>query len=149
MLRASPERDDARKHTDRRDGDVPRADAEPGGSLRIVSVTSTAFQFMSGSPIPMNTMFVTLIGGSSRRISRTCPAISNASRLRLKPIAPVAQNAHCSAQPACDEMHSVTRSPSGIATVSIASPSCRRKRNFSVPSADFCRAATVETRQLE
>ena len=39
-------------------------------------------------------------------------------------------------------MQSVSRSPSGIATVSIASPSESRKRNFSVPSLDFCRAAT-------
>src|SRR5260221_633005 len=47
--------------------------------------------------------------------------------------------AHRSAQPACDEMQSVTRLPSGIATVSIASPSLRRKRNFCVPSTDFWR----------
>jgi hypothetical protein len=56
---------------------------------------------------------------------------------------PVEQNEHCSAHPACDEMHSVRRFPSGIATVSIASPSARRNRNFSVPSADRCRAATA------
>ena len=91
--------------------------------------------------MPMNTTFVTGMGGSSRRISRTWPAISCTARLREKPIAPVAQNAHCSAHPACEEMQSVTRLPSGIATVSMASPSARRKRNFSVPSADFCRAA--------
>ena len=30
-----------------------------------------------------------------------------------------------------------------MATVSIASPSCSRKRNFSVPSVDTCRAATA------
>ena len=29
------------------------------GSFRIVSAASTAFQFMSGSPMPMNTTFVT------------------------------------------------------------------------------------------
>ena len=30
LLRAFAERDDARQHAHRRDGDVPRADAEPG-----------------------------------------------------------------------------------------------------------------------
>ncbi len=89
----------------------------------------------------MKTTLVMSIGGSSRRISRTWPAISDAVRLRVNPIAPVAQNAHCNAQPACDEMHNVIRSPSGIATLSIASLSDRRNRNFSVPSTDFWRAA--------
>ena len=86
--------------------------------------------------MPMNTMLVGLIGGSSSASSRTWPAISNGSRLREKPIAPVAQNAHCSAHPACDEMHNVSRFPSGMATVSIAWPSARRKRNLRVPSTD-------------
>jgi hypothetical protein len=104
----------------------------------MVSAGDTAFQFMSGSPIPMNTMFVTATGSSSRRISRAWPAISNGSRFREKPIAPVAQNAQRSAHPACDEMQSVTRFPSGIATASIASPSASRKRNFRVPSVDSC-----------
>ena len=67
----------------------------------------------------------------------------------MNPIAPVAQNAHCSAQPACDEMHSVIRSPSGMATVSIASPSRRRNRNFSVPSFDRCRAAISSRGKVE
>ena len=98
---------------------------------------------MSGSPIPMKTTLVTCLGGVNRRISRTCPAISNISRLRVKPIAPVAQKAHCSAQPACEEMQSVRREPSGIATVSMNSPSSRRNRNFSVPSLEVCLAASV------
>ena len=61
----------------------------------------------------------------------------------MKPIAPVAQKAHCNAQPACDEMHSVRREPSGMATVSMNSPSSSRNRNFSVPSLEVCRIASV------
>ena len=52
---------------------------------------------------------------------------------------PVAQKAHWSAHPACDEMQSVSRPPSGIATVSISCPSGSSKRNFSVPSDDVWR----------
>ena len=43
----------------------------PAGEFSTVKVGSTAFQFMSGSPIPMKTMFVTGFGGVSKRISRT------------------------------------------------------------------------------
>jgi len=57
--------------------------------------------------------------------------------LRLNPIAPVAQKLHCRAHPAWDEMHSVSLVPSGIATVSIDSPSASWKRNFSVVAAAF------------
>ena len=56
----------------------------PNGSLRSVSAGSTARQFMSGSPIPMKTTFVIASGGSSSRISRTCPAISNDVEVALK-----------------------------------------------------------------
>ena len=61
----------------------------------------------------------------------------------MNPIAPVAQKAHWSAHPACDEMQSVSRDPSGIETVSMNSPSSRRKRNFSVPSFDVWRMASA------
>ncbi len=44
---------------------------KPLGSLRTVSTCSTAFQFISGSPIPINTMFVARTGGSSNASSRT------------------------------------------------------------------------------
>ena len=102
----------------------------PVGELRMVRTGSTAFQFIMGSPIPMNTMLVMPMGGSSRRISRTCAAISHVARLRENPMRPVAQNAHLSAQPACEEMHSVTRLPSGMATLSIASPSGEAKQEL-------------------
>ena len=148
LLRALAERDDAGKHADGRDGDVPRADPEP---LRAVEDRERrvdgAASSSCGSPIPMKTTFVTAIGGSSSAISRTCAAISHAARLRWKPMRPVAQKAHWSAQPACDEMQSVSRPPSGMATVSISCPSGRRKRNFSVPSDEVCRA-TISRRGI-
>src|SRR6202163_2000176 len=40
-------------------------------------------------------------------------------------------------------MQRVSRDPSGIATVSMNSPSSSRKRNFSVPSLDVCRVARL------
>ena len=59
--------------------------------------------------MPMNTTFVIGVGSSSRAASTTCPRISADDKLRLKPWWPVAQNAQSSAQPACEEMHSVPR----------------------------------------
>jgi len=82
----------------------------------------------------MNTTLVGACAASRRMISRTCPAISAADRLRRQPIAPVAQNTHPSAHPTWDEMHNVRRLPSGMSTDSTASPSARVHRNFSVPS---------------
>ena len=84
---------------------------------------------------------VSCIGYAEHRLGNDETAISCTSRLRENPIAPVAQNAHCSAHPACDEMQSVIRLPSGMATVSIASLSRSLNRNFSVPSFEVCRAA--------
>ena len=54
----------------------------PLGSLRIVSTTVTAFQFIMGSPMPMKTMFVGVTGSGRSASSRTCPAISDGSRFR-------------------------------------------------------------------
>ena len=89
---------------------MARADAE---SARIVEQRerrrSTAFQFMSGSPIPMNTMFVTSIGSSSRRISRTWPAISNGVEVAREAHRAGRAEGARSAHPACDEMQSVMR----------------------------------------
>ena len=109
LLRPLAQRHDAGQHADGGDGDVPRPDAEAVGSLRMVSVGLTAGQFMSGSPMPMKTMFVGRSGGSSSASSRTWPAISDGARLREKPMSPVAQKEHCSAHPACDEMQNVSR----------------------------------------
>ena len=48
------------------------------------------------------------------------PMISPVDKFRLKPCLPVEQNAQSSAQPACDEVHSVPRSSSGMNTASTA-----------------------------
>ena len=55
---------------------------------------------------------------------------------RRNPDAPVAQNAQDRAHPTCVETQSVLRASSGISTLSTASPSSSRNRNFSVPSCD-------------
>ena len=49
-----------------------------------------------------------------RLACHSCPMISAVVRLRLKPCLPVEQNAQSSAHPACEEMHSVPRSSSGM-----------------------------------
>ena len=57
---------------------------------------------------------VTPSASSVRFACHNWPTISPVVRLRLKPCLPVEQNAQSSAQPACDEMHSVPRSSSGM-----------------------------------
>ena len=57
---------------------------------------------------------VTPSATSARLACQSWPTISATVRLRLNPCLPVEQNAQSSAQPACDEMHSVPRSSSGI-----------------------------------
>ena len=111
---------------------------KPSAAFRIVSEASTDGQLSSGSPMPMNTTLVGRSAGSRRTISRTWPAISNGERLRRKPIRPVAQNEHRSAQPPWLEMQRVRRVPDGMRTDSIASPSARRQRNLRVPSEESC-----------
>ncbi len=112
----------------------------------MVSAVSTASQLSSGSPMPMNTTLVGASAGSSRITSRTWAAISVAVRLRRNPIRPVAQNTQPNAHPTCDEMHSVRRLPSGISTDSMASPSPRSHRYFSVPSLESCRVPSASRR---
>ena len=80
------------------------------------SAPKTCRWFAKGSPIPMNTTFVSRWGvvsgrlAASRRAHTAWAAISPAVRLFCSPIWPVAQNVHPIAQPACDEMQTVTRS---------------------------------------
>ena len=71
---------------------------------------------------------------------QSCPMISAAVRLRLKPCRPVEQNVHSSAQPTCDEMHSVPRSASGINTVSTPLPVPTSSSHLRVPSRLSCAA---------
>ena len=118
---------------------------KPSRSFKIVSAVLTEPQLCNGSPMPMNT---TLLGRifSSKIISRTCAVISQGSKLRPNPMAPVAQNTHANAHPTWDEMHRVRRSPSGITTDSIRAPSISFQRNFTVPSFETCRDTTTGLR---
>ena len=73
LLLSRGQRLDPRQPADSRHRDVPgRADLEALGIIENrLSVLSTDSQFMSGSPIPMNTMFVANSGGFSIASSRT------------------------------------------------------------------------------
>ena len=64
--------------------------------------------------------------------------ISPVLRLRLKPWWPVEQKRQPTAQPACEETHSVPRSSSGMKTASTALPSPTSNSHLMVPSADIC-----------
>lgn len=68
--------------------------------------------------------------------SHSWPMISPAVRLRLKPCLPVEQKAQSSAQPACEEMHSVPRLVSGMNTVSTALALPTSSSHLRVPSLD-------------
>ena len=110
------------------------------------SAVTTLSKFASGSPIPIITTFVIgarpcatqgalLPSASSVRLAcQSWPMISAAVRLRLKPCLPVEQKAQSSAQPACDEMHSVPRSSSGMYTASTALPRSTSSSHLRVPS---------------
>ncbi len=58
----------------------------------------------------------------------------------MNPAWPVEQNVHAYAQPACEEMQTVLRSPwCSISTASTSLPSCRRNSPFVVcPSRERC-----------
>src|SRR5574337_253279 len=81
---------------------------------------------------------------SPRPWRSTCSAcqswatISPVVRLRLNPWCPVEQKRQPTAQPACEEMHRVPRSSSGMKTVSTALPPPTSNSHFTVPSAEAC-----------
>ncbi|MNT61204.1 hypothetical protein D3C72_1988300 [compost metagenome] len=64
------------------------------------------------------------------------PMISPVVRLREKPCLPVEQKRQLTAQPACEETHSVPRVSSGMYTVSTALPWPTSSSHLRVPSAD-------------
>lgn len=81
--------------------------------------------------MPMKTMLDSLAGppGTSPSRSARMPStiwctISAVDRLRSSPACPVAQNGQFIPQPACDEMHMVTRSGYRMRTDSTSVPSC-------------------------
>src|SRR3546814_19299784 len=73
---------------------------------------TTLSKFISGSPMPIITTLVSLrcLCGTLPRCfaaTHTWPMISAVDRLRLKPWVAVEQHWHLSAQPPCDDTHSV------------------------------------------
>jgi hypothetical protein len=85
--------------------------------------------------------------GSSDRTAMNARTISQASRLRVKPSRPVAQNAHCIAQPTCDDKQMVNRPSlcSGIRTASCNAPSGERSRYLTKPSASSTTRSTISS----
>src|SRR5512140_541331 len=93
---------------------------------------------------------------ASARTASTWRTISDASRLREKPSAPVAQKAQARAQPACEETqtmyffslpsYALVSAPgasqgTGMRTASTSAPSCRWNRYFTKPSGAVLRSA--------
>ena len=109
----------------------------PQGCSSSWKARVTLARLCSGSPMPMKTMLVGRRPATAVACA-TCSTISPADRWREKPRVAVAQNWQSSAQPTCDEIHSVSMSRSsllsGISTDSMARPSKVRKRNLRVPS---------------
>ena len=79
---------------------------------------------------------------SRRSANHTWATISQVRRLRLNPWCPVEQKRHPTAQPACEDTHSVPRPVSGMNTVSTASPPPTSNSHLTVPSDDTCSART-------
>jgi len=98
----------------------------------------------------MKTTFVIRAGsaGGSSLVAKglarsSCSTISARLRWRRKPSVAVAQNVQPIAQPTWVDTQSVSRSPSGIRTLSIVAPSRKRKSSFCVPSEERLTFASV------
>ena len=87
-------------------------------------------------------------GAARTRRARAGRRSRRCVRLRLKPWWPVAQKRQLTAQPACDEMHSVPRPASGMKTVSTASPSPTSNSHLIVPSLRDLLARDRQRRRL-
>ena len=88
-------------------GDQPNPHAE----VRTSSAGSRLSRLSSGSPMPMKT---TLVSRSRSGSDPIWLRISFVERECWSPCRPVAQKRQPIRQPACDEMQSVARSPSGM-----------------------------------
>ena len=118
---------------------------------------TTLSKFSSGSPMPIITTLVSLRCWCGtlprcRAATQTWPMISAVDRLRLKPWVAVEQNWQFSAQPTCEDTHSVPRPLSGMNTVSMAllrypcraaTCGCRRRRPCRAPPAAHARLAVL------
>ena len=74
---------------------------------------------------------------SANSAMRNWPMISPVVRLREKPCLPVEQKRQLTAQPACDDTHSVPRVSSGMNTVSTALPLPTSISHLRVPSVEM------------
>ena len=110
------------------------------GSHRIRVAFRTLGRFSSGSPIPIITMLKRLLSPCQQAIvlatNSTWPTISPAVSDRSSPISAVMQNLQSTGHPTWLEIQTVSRSPSGIRTVSTVRPSLRRNKYRRVPSSD-------------
>ncbi len=94
-------------------------------SNSIASITLS--RLCAGSPMPMNT---TLLTARRRRASTTCATISALPSWRSKPLRPLMQKTHPTAQPTCVETHSP---PRGSSTLSTIWPSCSSTSSRATP----------------
>ena len=105
--------------------------AKPCGSSKMRVALITLARFSSGSPWPIMTMLSRPPSCRSRfslATNSTCPTISPAVRLRSRPSRAVMQNLQSPGHPTWLEIQMVSRSPSGMSTVSTVRPSSSRKR---------------------
>ncbi|MNL24291.1 hypothetical protein D3C87_1457190 [compost metagenome] len=110
----------------------------PHGEWITSIVLKTGSGLSSGSPMPMNTMFVMRWPGSRRSCTcMNCPTMSSVRNLRFSFCLPVKQNLQPMLQPTSDEIHKVRRPSDGITTDSTLKLSPTSNRNFCVPSTDF------------
>ncbi len=86
------------------------------------------------------------ISSSRRLATQSWPRISATARSRLNPERPVEQKPQSSAQPTCEDTHSVPRSSSGMKTVSMPLPMPTSKSHFTVPSDERCSERTAGAR---
>ncbi len=85
----------------------------------MLMARTTLSKLASGSPMPIITTLVRrrICAGTLprwRAATQTWPMISAVDRLRLKPCVAVEQNWQFSAQPTCEDTHSVPRVLSGM-----------------------------------
>ena len=105
--------------------------ASPHDSVSTRVAASTASKLSSGSPMPMNTMFVRESLSGMDKIWFT---ICAAERLPWNPCRPVMQKVQPMRHPACELTHNVARSRSGMYTASMSRPPAPRNRYLAVPS---------------
>ena len=112
---------------------------------------TTLSKFISGSPMPIITTLVSLRCWCGtlprwRAATQTWPMISAVDRLRLKPWVAVEQNWQFSAQPTCEDTHSVPRPLSGMNTASIAFFGSMPSSHLWVPSVEGLSKMTIGAR---